>query len=136
MAVGDKFAGANLAATIGGTALNCPQSFRVVPTSKFVEYECPGASGTQRVFVARNWEASMVDYIDNDDHTKLNAWNAAAGTVQAVVIYPDGNVSGKTKITFDAYPDAGIEGGMGNIGSSPISLTVNGGVTLASATGS
>lgn len=130
MAVGDKFAGANLSITIGGTALTCPQSYRVIPTSSFVEYNCPGATGTQRVFVAKNWDGSVMDYVDNDDQAKINAWNAAAGTDQAVVINPDGSTSGQMTITFDAFVDAGLEGGMGNIGSVPINLTINGGVTV------
>lgn len=136
MAVGDKSAGANLAITIGGTALSCPQSFKVSPTSKFVEYECPGAAATQRVFVSRSWDGSAMDYVDNDDLDKLNAWNASPGVDQAVVIYPDGNVSGKTKIAFSAFIDAGLEGGMGNIGSSPIQFTIDGTVTLTAASGS
>ena len=136
MAVGNKFTGANLSITIGGTAMNCPQSFRVIPTSKFVEYECPGAAATLRVFTSRSWDASAVDFTDNDDFAKTNAWNAAPGTAQAVIIYPDGITSGQTKITFSAYVDAGIEGSMGSIGSNPINFTVNGDVTLAASSGS
>lgn len=136
MAVGDKFAGKSLAITIGGTALDCAQSYRVVPTSRFVEYDCPAAAATQRVFVARSWDASCMDYSDNDSHDKINAWNASAGTTQAVVIYPNGNVSGQTKISFGAFVDAGQELSMGSMGSVPITFTVSGDVTFESATGS
>lgn len=136
MAVGDKWSGANLAITIGGTAVPCPQSISVTPTDQFVEYKCPGAAAVERIWTARSWDANIVCFPNNDDADDLNAFAANPGTTQPIVAYPDGNTSGKVKVTFDAFVAPGLASAMDSVGSSTINLVVDGAVTIGTATGS
>lgn len=137
MAVGDKFAGPNLAITIGGTAVPCPQSFSFTPTDQFVEYNCPGASGVQRLWTARSWAAALAYLPDNDNHDILAFFNGSPGVTKEVVVYPDGNVSGQTKVAADCYVAVGLElSSYGSNGSAPVSLVVDGEPTFSTATGS
>jgi len=134
---GEKYAGPNLAVTIGGTAVVCPQSFSFTPTDQFVEYNCPGAAGVQRQWTARSWAASLAYLPNNNSHDILGFFNATPGVTKEVIVYPDGNTSGLTKVTANCYVAVGMElGSYGAVGSAPVSLVVDGEPTFANATGS
>ena len=130
----NQFAGRNLAVTIGGTAVPCPQSFRFTSTKDIVEFWCVSATGKQKILVGTSNDAEATFFPEKTDHADITSFNS--DDLEAVVVYPDGNTSGNIKITFNAYVSAGLEVSQGNPGSSSITMNIDGGVTLAAATGS
>ena len=132
--MGNQFAGRNLAVTIGGTAVPCPQSAEVTPSQDITEYYCTSASGKQKILLGTNWAGNCVFFPENNDQADITSFNTT--TAVAVVIYPDGNVNGNMKITFDAYCSTGLGVNLGNPGSSTVNFAVDGDVTFGSATGS
>lgn len=136
MAVGGKWSGRNLLVTIGGEVVPCIQSFSVTPSDEFVEYKCVGSDGTKRIYDGRNWSSEATCLLDNDDQTFINSVNAAPGTPQAIIAYPDGNVAGQIKISFNAFVAMGAETSRGSAGSSAIQIVPDGDVTFGTATGS
>ena len=130
-----QWTGKNLAITIDGDPVTCPQSFEVSGSHEFVEYYCVGTAGKQRVHDGTNWTASCTWFPENDDHADLTDFNNTAA-VAAVIVYPDGNTSGNIKITFNAYTSVSLSTQRSSVGSSTITFVVDGDVTFGSATGS
>ena len=130
----DQFTGKNLAVSVGSAAVTCPQSFEINGQHDFVEFYCVGTDGKQRIYDGTNWTASCVWFPEDNDHADLTDFNNT--TAGAVTVYPDGNTSGKMKITFTAYASVGLNISRGSVGSSTINFTIDGDVTFTNATGS
>ena len=124
----DQFTGKNLAVTIGAVTLTCPQSFEVNGAHEFVEYYCTAAAGKQRVYDGTNWTASATFFPEDNDHADLAAMNSA--TAVSCTVYPDGNTSGKIKITFSAFPSIALSTQRSSVGSATVNLIVDGDVTF------
>lgn len=133
--MGTKFAGKNLAITVGGTALNCPQSFDVDSDLEFIEFYCVGTAGKQRIPDGVSWSASATFFPDNDDASDI-AGLLNDDTAVAVVVYPDGNTASNIKITFNAFSAPGLSVNRGSVASGKVKFVVSGDVTFAAATGS
>ena len=127
----DQWTGRNLAVTVGAVTLTCPQSFEVSGQHEFVEFYCTAADGKQRIYDGTNWTASATWFPENDDHADLAALDSA--TAVAVIAYPDGNTTGKIKVTFNAFPSVALTTQRSSAGSSTVTLTVDGDVTFAAA---
>lgn len=130
----DQFTGKNLAVSIAAAAVTCPQSFEVNGQHEFIEYYCVGTDGKQRVYDGTNWTASCVWFPEDNDHADLTDFNNT--TSAAITVYPDGNTSGKIKITFNAFSSVGLNVSRGSVGSSTINFVIDGDVTFTNATGS
>lgn len=130
----DQFTGKNLALTIEGDPVTCPQSFEVTSNFDFLEYYCVASSAKQRILNGTDWTASAVWFPEFDDHADLTDFNNT--TAVAIVVYPDGNTTGNIKITFNAFTTAGLNVSRGSVGSSTINFIIDGDVTFGSATGS
>lgn len=127
----DQFSGKNLALTIGGVTVTCPQSFEVTSNFDFLEYYCVASSAKQRVLNGTDWTASCVWFPENNDQTDISDFNNTA--TAAVVVYPDGATAGNIKITFDAYSTCGLNTSRGSVGSSTINFIIDGDVTFEGA---
>lgn len=132
--MGDQWVGKNLALTIDGDPVTCPQSFSLNGKQDFVEFYCPATDGKQKVYDGTNWDGSCVWFPENDDHADLTDFNNS--TAAAVIVYPDGNTSGRIKITFSAYTAISLDTQRSSPGSSTITFNIDGDVTFAAATGS
>ena len=132
--MGDQWTGKNLAITIDGDPVTCPQSFEINGQHDFVEFYCPGTDGKQKVYDGTNWTASNVWFPENDDHADLTDFNNT--TPVAIVAYPDGNTSGRIKITFNAFTSVNLGTQRSSVASSTITYVIDGDVTFAAATGS
>lgn len=132
--MGDQWVGKNLAITIDGDPVTCPQSYELNGQHDFVEYYCVGTDGKQKVYDGTNWTASNVWFPENDDHADLTDFNNT--TAVAVVVYPDGNTSGRIKITYNAFTTVSLSAQRSSPGSSTINHIIDGDVTFAAATGS
>lgn len=130
----NQFAGRNLLVTIGGTTVPCPQSFEVTPSQDIAEYYCTGASGKQKILLGTAWSGSCTFFPEENDQADITAFNTT--TAAAVICYPDGNVNGYTKITFNAYCSTGLGVNVGSPGSSTVTFMIDGDVTFGSASGS
>lgn len=130
----NQWAGRNLAVTIAGTAVPCPQSLTLTPAQDFAEYYCPGTTDKQRVLIGTGWSGSLTFFPEDDDHADVTAFNTA--TAVAIVAYPDGNTAGKIKATFNAYCACSLDTNSGNVASATVTFTIDGAVTFAAATGS
>jgi len=130
----DQFTGKNLALTIEGDAVPCPQSFEVTSNHDFVEYFTVGTDGKQRIHDGTNWSATCTFFPENDDDEELADFNNT--TAVACIVYPDGNTSGKIKITFNAYTSVAQSTSRGSVGSATVTFNIDGGVTITNATGS
>ena len=130
----DQFTGKNLAVSVDSVALPCPQSFEINGQHDFVEFYCVGTAGKQRVYDGTNWTGSATFFPEDDDHAILQGLNET--TPVAVVGYPDGNTSGKIKVTFNAFTSIGLSTQRSSVGSATVSFVVDGDVTFGSATGS
>ncbi len=132
--MGNQFAGRNLAVTIGGTAVPCPQSVTVTPSQDIYEYYCTGASGKQKILLGTAWSGSCIFFPEDNDQADITSFNTT--TAAAVIVYPDGNTNGSMKITFSAYCSTGLDLSVGSAGSSTVNFMIDGDVTFGSATGS
>ena len=124
-----KVGGRNLSATIGGTAVPCPQSYSINESPRYLEYFCVGVDGDQRIYDGSNWTASVTYFPDNDDYAELAAWSEV-DTAVAILIYPDGATAGNTRISFNAFPAISNQGGQGSLNSITVNLQVDGSVTF------
>lgn len=132
--MGDQWVGKNLALTIENAPVTCPQSFELNGQHDFVEYYCVGTDGKQKIYDGTNWTGSCTWFPENDDHADLTNFNNT--TAVAVVVYPDGNTSGRIKITFNAFTSVGLNTQRSSVGSSTVNFVIDGDVTFAAATGS
>lgn len=130
----NQWTGRNLAVTIDGDVVPCVQSVSLNPTQDFAEYYCPGVTGKQKVLIGSAWTGSVTFFPEDDDHVDLTSFNT--DTAVAIIIYPDGNTSGKIKATCSAYCATGLETNNGSIGSATVTLNIDGAVTFAAASGS
>ncbi len=130
----DQFTGKNLALTIEGDAVPCPQSFEVNGSHDFVEYYTVGTDGKQRIHDGTNWNATCTFFPENDDDEELLDFNNT--TAVACIVYPDGNTSGKMKITFTAYTSVAQSTSRGSVASATVTFNTDGAVTFGAATGS
>ena len=130
----NQFAGRNLAVTIGGTSVPCPQSAEFTPSQDIYEFYCTGASGKQKILLGTGWTGSITFFPEENDQTDIASFNTT--TAAAIIVYPDGNTSGYMKITCNAYCSTGLSLSVGSAGSSTINLMIDGDVTFGSATGS
>ncbi len=130
----DQFAGRNLAVTIASTAVPCPQSVEITASQDIAEYYCTGASGKQKILLGTGWTGSCTFFPEDNDQTDITSFNTTSPV--AVTVYPDGNATGKIKITFNAYCSAGLSVQQGSPGSSTVNFMIDGDVTFGSATGS
>jgi hypothetical protein len=124
----DQWTGKNLALTIEGDAVTCPQSFEVSGSHEFVEYYCVGTAGKQRVFDGTNWTASVTFFPEDNDHADLTDFNNT--TAVAILAYPDGNTAGKTRVSFSAFSSVGLTTQRGSPGSSTVTFIIDGDVTF------
>ncbi len=130
----DQFTGKNLAVSVDSVALPCPQSFEVNGQHDFVEFYCVGTAGKQRVYDGTNWTGSATFFPEDDDGTTLAGLNET--TAVAIIAYPDGNTSGKIKVTFNAFCSIGLSVQRSSVGSATVNFVVDGDVTFGAATGS
>ena len=130
----DQFTGKNLAITIEGDPVPCPQSFEVNGQHDFVEYFCVGTDGKQRIHDGTNWSASCTFFPEYDDGATIADFNNTSAV--AIIVYPDDNTAGKIKITFNAYTSVGISTQRGSPGASTVNFVIDGAVTFGAATGS
>jgi hypothetical protein len=130
----DQWTGKSLAVSVDSVSLPCPQSFEISGQHEFVEYYCVGTAGKQRVYDGTNWTGSSTFFPEDDDYTILSGLNET--TAIAVIAYPDGNTSGKIKVTFNAFCSVGLTTQRSSVGSATVTFTVDGDVTFGSATGS
>ncbi len=130
----NQFAGRLLAVTVSSTAVPCPQSVSISASQDLVEYYCTGDAGKQKILLGTGWTGSCTFFPEDTDFADINSFNTT--TAVAVVIYPDGNASGKMKISFNAYCSTGLEVSVGSAGSSTINFAIDGDVTFAAASGS
>ena len=130
----NQFAGRNLAISIDGDAVPCPQSVTLTPSQDIVEFYCTGASGKQKVLLGTAWTGSASFFPEENDQADITSFNTT--TAVAVIVYPDGNTNGYMKITFNAYCSAGLDLSVGSVGSSTVNFAIDGDVTFGAATGS
>lgn len=124
----DQFTGKNLALTIEGDSVTCPQSFEVNGQHEFIEYFCVGTDGKQRVYDGTNWTASCVWFPEDNDYADLTDFNNTAAV--AILVYPDGNTAGKTRVSFSAFSSVSLTTSRGSVGSSTINFIIDGNVTF------
>lgn len=129
----DQFTGKNLAITIEGDAVPCPQSFEVNGSHNFVDYYCVGTAGKQTIFDGTSWNASCTFFPESDEDEELLDFNNT--TAVAIIVYPDGNTSGNIKITFSAYTSVGLNVQRGSVASATVNFAIDGAVTFGAATG-
>ncbi len=130
----NQFAGRDLAVTINGTAVPCPQSAEFTPSQDIYEYYCTGATDKQKILLGTGWSGSITFFPEDNDQTDITSFNTT--TAVAVVCYPAGNTSGNIKITCNAFCSTGLSTAVGSAGSSTINLMIDGTVAFGSATGS
>lgn len=130
----DQFTGKNLAITIEGDPVPCPQSFEINGAHNFVDYYCVGTAGKQSIHDGTAWTASCTFFPEDDEDEELADFNNT--TAVAIVVYPDGNATGKIKMTFNAYTSVGLNVARGSVASATVNFAIDGGVTITNATGS
>jgi hypothetical protein len=124
----DQFTGKNLAITIEGDPVTCPQSFEVNGQHEFVEFYCVGTAGKQRTFDGTNWTASCTWFPEDNDHADLTDFNNVAPV--AILVYPDGNTAGKIRVSFSAFSSVGLTTQRSSVGSSTVNFIIDGDVTF------
>ena len=127
---GNKYTGANLALTVGGTSVDQAVIKSVTSNESKDVHDATGGGGGAKEFLGGEQSATVaIDLWSSDkDADVRNLFDLSDDDGVAVVVYPKGNSSGNISISFSAIWTSIEEGVEKN---SVVPLRVNGQVTGA-----
>ncbi len=127
---GNEYTGADLAVSIGGTALEQAVVKSVTISESKDVHDATGGGGGAKEFLGGEQSATLaIDLWSSDDDTDVRGhFDLSADDGVAVVVYPKGNTSGNISISFAAIWTSIEEGVEKN---SVVPLRVNGQISGA-----